>query len=158
MHMNLFFSLFLWMWMYVSNIHMWVCFLDGVQSLYKACWDAESAKRSNEQEQHSDSEISALYCGRQVPAITTRAPWQNGEVLYTHKHKEMYNITHGYQHIHIHSYICFSWLCVFGGIYLVISPVLFTFFRCNPFFVRCIKPNNNKVWADIRQASVSLFY
>lgn len=85
-------------------MHMWVCFLDGVQSLYKACGDAESSK---EQEQLSDSEISALYCGRQVPAITTGAPRQDGEVLNTHANtdREYYKLTSA--HTHAYMYLLF---------------------------------------------------
>lgn len=100
---------------YFSKLHMWVCFLDGVQSLHKTCRDAESAERSNEQEQHNDSEISALYCGCQVPAITTGASRQDGEVLNTQAHIEIYSTP-------AFMYLCF-FLLIISFIYSVKNPV-----------------------------------
>lgn len=81
-----------------------------------------SRRSRGTEKQHGHQEIPSIHRQQQIPTVPVGASGQDGEVKYTVDTQDTLNH--------------FS------------SVLLWLYFRCNPFFVRCIKPNNTKVDVD----------
>lgn len=98
---------------------------DGVKPLPGSHRGRRStARRSHEKEQHCHQEISSSDGQQQVPAVSAGVSGEDGEVGVVENYiRDNYIVINQQKNKKPCSFCC----------------------RCNPFFVRCIKPNNMKV-------------
>lgn len=107
-------------------INLCICvFPDGIEPLPGSCRGHGSAERSHKEEQHSHQKIPSSHRQQQVSTVPAGAGGEDGEVKYTCSLSDH------------------NWFLLFS-LKKIIMFLLFHF-RCNPYFVRCIKPNNMKV-------------
>lgn len=123
---------------------------DGIKPVPGSCGGHESTERgSREEGQHSHPKISTSNCQQQVPTVSAGTSGEDGEVdnfdqqlnikNYHNSHKNLIRLHHikdACLLFHTEENLDADIIDHFG---------LFFSSRCNPYFVRCIKPNNMKV-------------